>query len=428
MVGLLAASLFLPLSEAPPKTALAVEHPRVLVFSKTAAFRHDSIPVGHEALQKLGKEAGFTVTSTEDAAAFTDAGLADFDVVLFLSTTGDVLNDAQQAALERFIGKGKGYVGIHAASDTEYDWPWYGRLVGAYFKTHGPQREEQMRIFDRAHPTSNFLPSDWKRFDEWYEFRAQPAEDVTVLFAWEEGSKTGMHPVSWYHEFDGGRAFYNAMGHTKESYSDPVFLRNVKEGIFWAANARPPQGANPPTWKGGSGWTFEGGVASIPAKGKDLASKGSYGDQWVHAEYQIPARGNSGVYFLGRYEVQISDSSGKTQALDFPDAGGLMYGETKGHEFAGRAPLAEASRPAGRWNTLDVLFRAPRFDGRGRKTSDARFVEVRLNGVVVQRDVDVSGPSKGSSTAKEAATGPLVLQGSYGSVKFRNVLVKPVKL
>ncbi|MBS1715728.1 MAG: ThuA domain-containing protein [Armatimonadetes bacterium] len=428
MVGLLAAFLSTCSSADVPRTALAVEHPRVLAFSKTAAFRHDSIPDGHAALQRLAKEFAFTVSSTEDASVFTDDGLGKYDVVLFLSTTGDVLNEAQQAAMERFIRKGKGYVGIHAASDTEYDWPWYGRLVGAYFKTHGPQRDEQMKIFDRAHPTTSFLPSDWKRFDEWYEFRQLPADDVTVLFAWDEGAKTGFHPVSWYHEFDGGRAFYNAMGHTKESFVDPLFPRNVSEGIFWAANARPPQGAAPPAWKAGSGWRTEGGALTQPSKGKDLSTKAAYGDLWVHAEYKIPAKGNSGVYLQGRYEVQIADSHGSTQALDFPDAGGLMYGETKGHAFAGQPPLSEASKAAGQWNTLDVLFRAPRFDPKGRKTMDARFVEVRLNGVVVQKDAVVSGPSKGAGNTRESATGPLVLQGSYGPVDFRNVLVKPVRL
>ena len=135
-----------------------------LVFSKTAAFRHGSIPAGVAAIEKLGAEHGFTVDATEDAGAFTDANLAKYDVVIWLSTTGDVLDTTQQAAFERYIKAGGGYAGVHAASDTEYDWPWYGELVGAYFSGHpAGTPAATVKVADHAHPSTAELPSLWNR-------------------------------------------------------------------------------------------------------------------------------------------------------------------------------------------------------------------------------------------------------------------------
>ena len=130
----------------------------VLVFSKTAEYRHASIPDGVGAIEALGKQQGWKVVATEDASRFSDNTLAGVDVVVFLMTTGDVLDDAQQAAFERFIQSGKGYVGIHAAADTEYDWPWYGKLVGVYFKTHPEIQEASYIVEDRSHPATRHLP------------------------------------------------------------------------------------------------------------------------------------------------------------------------------------------------------------------------------------------------------------------------------
>jgi hypothetical protein len=144
---------------------------KVLVFSKTAAFRHASIPDGIAAIRALGAANNFTVDATEDAGAFTDANLAQYQAVIFLSTTGNVLNSSQQAAFERFIGGGRGYAGIHAASDTEYEWPWYGGLVGAYFKNHPEIQDAVIDVEDRSHPSTAGLPARWERHDEWYNFR-----------------------------------------------------------------------------------------------------------------------------------------------------------------------------------------------------------------------------------------------------------------
>ena len=223
--------------------ASAADEVKVLVFSKTKGFRHDSIETGVAALKELGKEAGWTVDATEDSALFSDDTLRKYRAVVWLNTTGDVLDDSQQAAFERFIKAGGGYAGIHSASDTEYDWPWYGTLVGAYFKSHPHQQKAKLDVLDKKHPSTAHLPDVWERFDEWYTFRAAPTH-VKVLIKLDEKSYEGSgmdnnHPASWYHEIDGGRAFYTAGGHTKESYGEPDFRKHVKGGITYAIGDKP---------------------------------------------------------------------------------------------------------------------------------------------------------------------------------------------
>lgn len=219
------------------------EPPRVLVFSKTAGFRHDSIPDGIKAIQTLGSNHGFGVEQTEDAAFFTDLNLERFAAVIFLSTTGDVFDAGQQAAFEQYIQAGGGYVGIHAAADTEYDWPWYGELVGAWFDGHPALQESVFCVEHADHPATAHLPSRWKRTDEQYNFKRNPRQaidDLVVLLTLDESSYTGGtmgmdHPIAWCREFDGGRAFYTGLGHTKESFAEPEFLRHMLGGIVWAA-------------------------------------------------------------------------------------------------------------------------------------------------------------------------------------------------
>ena len=222
----------------------------VLVYSRTAGFRHGSIGPGIEALRKLGFQHGFDTVSTENPAMFTDGSLAAFDVVVFLNTTGDVLDDEQQAAFERFIQRGGGFVGIHSASDTEYDWPWYGRLVGAYFAGHPPTQPAVVEVHDHEHCSTRHLPERWGRNDEWYNFQKAP-EHVNVLATLDTSTYTGSahagnHPIAWYHEMDGGRAFYTAGGHTNESFSEPEFLQHLLGGILWAARRECQTGATLP--------------------------------------------------------------------------------------------------------------------------------------------------------------------------------------
>ncbi|MEY4810626.1 MAG: hypothetical protein RI986_964, partial [Planctomycetota bacterium] len=224
-----------------PVTATAAL-PRILVFSRTAGFRHASIPDGIRTVTELG--AGrWTVDATEDSSVFTAANLKNYRAVVFLSTTGDVLDDAQQKAFEQYIHAGGAWVGVHAASDTEYDWPWYGKLAGAWFLGHpAVNQEATVVVEDRTHPSTRMLPAEWKRLDEWYAFRTNPRSNVHVLASLDEksydpgkASMGGDHPIMWYHDFEGGRAWYTAGGHTKESYTEPLFRQHLREGIAWAA-------------------------------------------------------------------------------------------------------------------------------------------------------------------------------------------------
>lgn len=213
---------------------------RVLVFSKTTGFRHTSIPNGIAAVQRLGAAHGFGVDATEDAAAFTPDNLARYGAVIFLNTTQTVLDDDQKAAFQAYIRGGGGFVGVHAASDTEYDWPWYGRLVGTYFKSHPAIQDATVHVVDRTHASTRHLPEAWARQDEWYDFRAQPHDQVRILARLDEetyeGGQMGEdHPIAWYHVFDGGRAWYTGMGHTEASYEEPLFLEHLLGGIRWAA-------------------------------------------------------------------------------------------------------------------------------------------------------------------------------------------------
>lgn len=211
---------------------------RVLVFSKTAGFHHSSIKVGVAAIQKLGSENKFEVDTTIDARQFTPKNLKKYAAVIFLNTTGDVLNDEQQLAFEQYIRAGGGYVGVHAATDTEFDWPWYGKLAGAYFTDHPRQQMATLNVINRNTIATKHLPEVWKRKDEWYNFK-DISTTIKVLITIDESSYEGgknkpVHPMAWYHDFDGGRSFYTELGHVEESYTDPLFLQHLLGGIQYA--------------------------------------------------------------------------------------------------------------------------------------------------------------------------------------------------
>lgn len=435
---LTALGAMLVLQTANLEVALVVPNPRVLVFSKTAGFRHDSIPVGAALIQDLGREKGFRVVHTEDASVFNAEALKGVDVVVFLSTTGDVLNSEQEKAFEDFIISGGGFVGIHAAADTEYEWPFYGRTVGGYFKTHPRIQPAKVIVEDRSHATTHFLPKEWMRTDEWYTYRVNPRGKVNVVCSLDEstyegGGMDGDHPITWWHEVGQGRAWYTGFGHTKESYSEPDFQRMLAEAIVWAAQGKRPEGAEDVSWTSIEGWGIEkdvrGGVTfpvmpNKPGANKHLISDKPHGDVHLHLEFKIPKGSNSGVYLMGRYEVQILDSSGKeAKDLQSSDCGGIYERWGPNGGFEGKPPLANAFAGPGKWNTYDILFRAPRFDG-NRKVANAKFVEVRLNGVVVQKNVEVTGPTRAPLFETEAPAGQLMLQGDHGPIVYRNVWMK----
>lgn len=220
---------------------------RVLVFTKTSGWHHDSIPAAVVALQRLGAQEGMQVDHSEDADDFNAARLARYRAVVFANTTLDVLDPEQQAAMEGFVRAGGGFMGIHAAADTEYDWPWYGELVGAWFKSHPPGLQTSRVLFENKHAEGEHVeddhadaPEDWTVTDELYNYRSNPRVHVQVLATVQEadydgGTMGADHPIAWCHAFDGGRAWYTGLGHGIELYADPVFLAQLRRGLRYAA-------------------------------------------------------------------------------------------------------------------------------------------------------------------------------------------------
>lgn len=226
-----------------PQAAETARQPAVLVFSRTAGYRHGSIETGVAMLRELGAAHGFAVEHTEDPAVFSSGDLGRFAAIVWLNTTGDAIDDAGQAAFQRYVEGGGGFVGIHAASDTEHDWPWFGELLGcgAWFKNHPPIQDARIVTQDREHVSTKHFEASFTVRDEWYNFKANPAPCVDVLLALEEssynvgpGAMGDNHPIAWQRSQGAGRAWYTGLGHRDELYADPAFRAHVLGGIRWA--------------------------------------------------------------------------------------------------------------------------------------------------------------------------------------------------
>lgn len=226
---------------------------RAMLFTKTAGYHHESIQEGVAAIKALGQRHLFAVQWEESADKFTDEELAKYDVIIFLNTTRDILNEEQQQAMEKFIRSGKGFVGIHAAADTEYEWEWYTQLVGRMFRAHPPTQTARLHLENGQFPGLEMWPKTRLWTDEWYHYGKENVKGLNYLLSVEEKSYAprvaregepvfeGMgdfHPITWYHEFDGGRAFYTGLGHVPETFSDPIFLELLFGGIYWAATGK----------------------------------------------------------------------------------------------------------------------------------------------------------------------------------------------
>jgi type 1 glutamine amidotransferase len=313
----MAATLAILACLAQPSPAAAADTPYdVLVFSKTVGWWHYSIPAGIQAIRDLGAANNFTVTTTSDADHFTTSDLSRYEAVIFLNTTGDVLNDAQQSAFESYIGSGGGFVGVHAAADTEYDWPFYGDLVGAYFASHPlfPQQAD-VKVEHRAHAATDHLPQTWTRTDEWYDFRTNPRANARVLATLDESSYSGGsmgadHPFAWCKTYSGGRSFYTGGGHTWASYAEPAFREHLLGGIRYAAgqtkaDCRPETGYT--TLYNGSttGWS-QAGPGGFTNSDATLTSSGGPGLLWyserqftnysLKLDWKMLGDDNSGVF------------------------------------------------------------------------------------------------------------------------------------
>ncbi|MFI7231660.1 ThuA domain-containing protein [Nonomuraea angiospora] len=363
---------------------------QVLVFSKTAGFRHDSIPAGIQAIRELGAANNFTVTATEDGGAFTGANLAGYKAVVFLNTTGDVLNDTQQAAFQTYVDSGGGYLGVHAAADTEYGWPYYEKLAGAWFKGHPAIQQATVRTENRAHPATAHLGPTWTRTDEWYNYRTNPRPSVRVLQSLDEGSYSGGdmgdHPITWCHPQGQGRAFYTGLGHTIESYADPAFRNELLGGIRYAAgvakaDCRPETGYTTLYNGSTSGWS-QAGPGSFANADATLSSQGGMGLLWYSAkelgsyslklDWKLTGDSNSGVFvgFPASSDPQSAIDNGYEVQIDATDTPDRTTGAIYGFKAADQAARDAALNPPGEWNTYELLVEGER-------------LQVFLNGVKI---------------------------------------------
>lgn len=413
----------------PPDDAKKAAGERVLVFSKTAGYRHSSIPDGIAAVKELGAEHGFTVDATENSADFNRGTLKNYDAVIFLSTTGDVLNAQQQSAFEGYIEDGGGYAGIHAAADTEYDWPFYGGLAGAYFESHPHIQPATVEVEDRAHASTAHLGNAWERTDEWYNYRSNPRERAHVLASLDEdsyagGTMKGDHPIAWCQNYEGGRSFYTGGGHTEESYADQAFRKHLLGGIQWAAGAsqadcRPEQGYNPLT-EGTSteGWKQAGPGSFEAAEDGTLTTVGGMGLFWYEAEelasyslkfdWRMAGDDNSGVFvgFPASDDPWSAVNNGYEVQIDATDAPDRTTGAVYGFQSADLKARDAALNPPGEWNTFEVRVEGER-------------LRVWLNGELIN-DFTNTDP------ARSLADGHIGLQnhGDSDEVSFRNIRLK----
>jgi type 1 glutamine amidotransferase len=209
------------------------------MLTATAGFRHDSIATARQVLATMATTSReFTVTATEDLGAFTANNLANYDVIFFANTSGELAFSAEQkAAILAFVSGGRGFLGTHSATDTLYEWAEYGRLVGAYFKEHPWTEQGSVIVEDATHPAATGLGDRFSLVEEFYTFRENPRSTVQVLLRLDAASvgASGDYPLAWAHAFGSGRAYYNALGHFPETWNDARFQRQLLGAIRWAA-------------------------------------------------------------------------------------------------------------------------------------------------------------------------------------------------
>ncbi|MCX4671419.1 ThuA domain-containing protein [Streptomyces sp. NBC_01381] len=414
----------------------SAEGEKVLVFSKTAGFRHDSIPDGIAAVKELGAANGFTVDATEDAGAFTAANLAQYDAVIWLSTTGDVLNAEQQTAFEGYIKKGGGYVGVHAAADTEYDWPFYGGLAGAYFQSHPAIQPAKVQVEDHAHPSTEHLPGIWDRTDEWYNYRSNPRDRARVLASLDESSYTGGtmsgdHPIAWCQgsvEGTAGRSFYTGGGHTKESFADPAYRTHLLGGIRWAtgaaqADCRAEKGYTPifdGTAASLDGWKQAGpGSFELNEAEGTLTTVGGMGMLWydgpkelgsysLKLDWRMDGDDNSGIFvgFPASDDPWSAVNNGYEIQIDATDVPEKTTGSVYGFKSADLKKRDKALNPPGEWNTYELRVEGER-------------LRIYLNGVKIN-DFTNTDPAR---SLKDGHIG-IQNHGADDQVSFRDIRVK----
>ena len=479
-------------SKAPAKPAKAR---KLLVFNRCEGFRHSSIPLVSKALELMGAKTGaYSTVVSDDMAVFTAEKLKEFDAVLFNSTTRLKFKDpAHRKALMDFLMSGKGVVGIHGATDNFYTWPEAAEMMGGLFAGHpwGSGGTWAVKLDEPDHVLNkSFGGKGFKIKDEIYQLKGTvySRDKLRVLLSLDMSDETtnsrgNKDPkrdvaISWVHKVGKGRVFYCSLGHNHSVLWNANVLAHYLAGIQYAmgdlqiddsikaagtAAGESTMGKAAPdgavklvgldVWKGQRGdtgkWQVVGavgldakdgrtlttkagkGIIDNGGRTKNLLSKEEFGDVEAHIEFTVAKGSNSGVYFQGRYEIQVFDSWGVKQAKH-SDCGGIYqrWGKNPSGKpgYEGIPPRVNASKAPGQWQSFDVTFRAARFDKDGKKIENAKFVKVVHNGVVVHENRSVTGPTRAAGFNDEKALGPLMLQGDHGPVAYRNIWIAKRKL
>lgn len=426
--------------------------PRVLFFTHSAGFVHDVVkrpaPAELAPAERIFTQASaerFELCCSQDGADLAPGKLAGFAAVVFMTTGELPLAPDVRAGLLRWIAQGGGFVGVHCATDTLYEFAPYLEMLGGAFDGHPWHEEITARVEDPRHPITAGLAPSFAITDEIYQFRDFRRYPTRVLLSLDPAScdlalgkrADRDYALAWTRDWGEGRVFYSALGHREEVWSDARFQRFLLAGIDWVVRgpdlpAPAPAGARVlldgpdlGAWRHRAGaedpaWRPVDDALEVVAGTGDLVTREAFGDGLYHVEFRTPAmpeaegqaRGNSGVYLQGRYEVQVLDSHGLAPG---PGDCGALYGK--------RAPSVNACRPPERWQSYDIEFRAPRFDASGVKSANAR-ASVWHNGMRIHDEVEIDGPTA-SGSADEAALGPLMLQDHGNPVRYRNVWILP---
>ena len=445
-------------SAAPETTAATIAWPRVLYVTHTAAFRHGVLEASHEIMQELAASSGaFDVELTEDMSLLTADNLATFDAVVFYTTGELPMDDSQRDALLAFVADGKGFVGIHSATDTFYEWPEYGEMIGGYFDDHPWHQEITVRVEDSTHPATRHLAASFVIDDEIYQIKDWARSDVHVLLSLDTGSldledervkrDDGDFALAWTRSYGSGRVFYTALGHEEAVWRDERFQTHLVEGIRWAmcavdsdvaANTLSERevadgwellfdGSTIDAWRGfkqdtmPGGWTVEDGVMVRTGEAGDIVSTEQFADFELKIDWQIESGGNSGIFFrVDEALDQVWHSAPEVQVLDDDNhVDGQDALTSAGSNYAIQAPSRDVVRPVGEWNEVRLLV-------------EGTHVEHWMNGVkIVEYEFEspewralVDASKFAEFAYGESASGHLALQDHGDRVAFRNIKIR----
>ena len=427
------------------ESALSAAAPKsLLVVTVTKGFRHSSIPTAEAVLGSLAEQhGGFTVAFARNDEELKEhmapAALKQFDGVVFANTTGELPVPDREAFME-WIRSGKGFVGMHSASDTFHQFRPFIDMIGGEFLTHGPQVEVDIVNEDPTHAACDHYGAHFKVYDEIYQlksFHRNKVHGLLTLHNHPNNKVPGDYPIAWSKNYGQGKVFYTSLGHREDVWTDRDYQEHILGGILWSVGLAEGESAPPnlsyqvsaaekeagfkPLFNGTdlSGWRLRhaDGKASWSAQngmlvntlndgehGTDLVSEQVFRDFTVRYEYQVPKGSNSGFYLRGRHEIQILEDSGRRELKD--GGNGAIYSLKPVDTFVSRKP--------GQWQDAEVTIKGDR-------------VTVFLNGVKVHDNVEVPRATGGELDANLDQPGPILLQGDHGAVAFRNLRIKELK-